>query len=382
MNISILGATGSIGMQTLDVIRTTLNDAKVTALSGNSNIERLSALANEFKPRLICVPDGDAALLLKERLRYPCDIVTGKDGKDGLLTCASQSEADVIVNALVGRAGLQPTLAAIDAGKNIALANKETLVTAGALVMDKAKEKGVRVTPIDSEHSAILQCLAGNEGNAVEKIILTASGGPFRKLSRDRIKSAAASDALRHPNWKMGRKITIDSATLMNKGLEVIEAMRLYDMPLEKIDVLVHPQSVVHSMVEFADGAVMAQLGVPDMRVPISYALTAPKRAANYYPKLNLLTQDTLTFEQPDTERFPCLKLAYIAAEKGGTLPAVMNYINEAAVNYYLQNKISFYGISDIIADAFASYTVRQVETVSDIEAAEAWAEDFFLTNI
>jgi 1-deoxy-D-xylulose-5-phosphate reductoisomerase len=378
MNIAILGATGSIGMQTLDVIRTALNDVKVTAMSGYSNIGRLASLANEFKPTLICVPDDVAALLLKERIRFTCDIVTGTDG---LLACASQSGADVVVNALVGRAGLLPTLAAINAAKNIALANKETLVMAGELVMKKAREKNVRIIPIDSEHSAIWQCLAGNEGNAVEKIMLTASGGPFRTLSRARIKTAAAADALRHPNWKMGRKITIDSATLMNKGLEVIEAMRLYDMPLNKIEVLVHPQSIVHSMVEFADGAVMAQLGVPDMRVPISYALTAPKREANYYPKLNLLTQNTLTFEQPDTERFPCLKLAYIAAEKGGTLPAVINYINEAAVNYYLQNKISFYGISDIIADAFASYTVTEADSVADIEAAEAWAEEFFRTN-
>jgi 1-deoxy-D-xylulose-5-phosphate reductoisomerase len=356
-----------------------LPEANVTALTGHSNIERLAALANEFKPALVCVPDGDAAQRLKERIRFTCDIVTGKDG---LLACAAQSGADIVVNALVGRAGLQPTLAAIDAGKNIALANKETLVTAGELVMKKAREKNVRIIPIDSEHSAIWQCLAGNEGNTVAKLILTASGGPFRKFSRERIKTAAVFDALRHPNWKMGRKITIDSATLMNKGLEVIEAMWLYDIPLDKIEVLVHPQSIVHSLVEYTDGAVMAQLGVPDMRVPISYALTAPKRAANYYPRLNLLTQNTLTFEQPDTGRFPCLKLAYIAAEKGGTLPAVMNYINEAAVSYYLQNKLSFYGISDIIADAFASYTVRQVETAADIEAAEAWAEDFFRTNI
>jgi 1-deoxy-D-xylulose-5-phosphate reductoisomerase len=379
MKISILGATGSIGMQTLDVIRRNIPGASVTALSAYSNIERLTALINEFKPALACVPDGEAALRLKDQLRVPCEIVTGADG---LNSCAAESGADTVVNALVGRAGLRPTFAAIEAGKNVALANKETLVTAGELVMAKAREKGVRIFPIDSEHSAIWQCLAGNEGNTVEKIIITASGGPFRSLPREQIKTALAADALRHPNWKMGRKITIDSATLMNKGLEVIEAMRLYSLPLKKIEVVVHPQSIIHSMVEFADGAVMAQMGVPDMRVPISYALTAPKRNPNHYPRLNFMTHNSLTFEQPDTKRFPCLKLAFIAAENGGTLPAVMNYINETAVHWYLQSKIGFYGISDIIADAFASYTVRQADSIEAIEEAEAWAEEFCRTNI
>jgi 1-deoxy-D-xylulose-5-phosphate reductoisomerase len=379
MNIAILGATGSIGMQTLDVIRRNIPDARVTALSAYSNIERLTALANEFKPALVWVPDGDAALRLKEQLRVACEIVTGNDG---LLACAAEESADMVVNALVGRAGLRPTLAAIEAGKDIALANKETLVTAGELVMKAARAKGVRIIPIDSEHSAIWQCLQGNENNPIEKIILTASGGPFRSLPREQIKTAAAADALRHPNWKMGRKITIDSATLMNKGLEVIEAMRLYDMPLKKIEVAVHPQSIIHSMVEFADGAVLAQMGIPDMRVPIAYALSAPKRIPNHYPRLNLFTQKNLTFEEPDTTRFPCLQLAYTAAEKGGTLPAVMNYVNESAVHYYLQNKINFYGISDIIADAFASYTVRQADSIEAIEEAEAWAEEYLRTNI
>jgi len=267
-------------------------------------------------------------------------------------------------------------LAAINAGKNIALANKETLVTAGELVMNLAREKGVRITPIDSEHSAIWQCLAGrgDDFTEVEKIILTASGGPFRTWQREKIAAATAEDALKHPNWDMGAKITIDSATLMNKGLELIEAMHLFNQPSEKIEILVHPQSIIHSMVQFCDGSVMAQAGLPDMRLPILYALSAPRRVKNTFPRIDFLQSD-LTFEPPKPENFPCLALAMHAAKVGGTLPAVMNWLNEWAVGQFLRGKIGFYDISEIISRAFDKYNVRKIESIDDIREAEAWAK-------
>jgi 1-deoxy-D-xylulose-5-phosphate reductoisomerase len=375
MDIALLGATGSIGLQTLDVIRTCLPEARVRVLTGNRNIEKLAALVDEFKPDMVWVPDGTAAGGLTDLISVSCEVLTGPKG---LTACAAESPASVVVNALVGRAGLAPTLAAIRAGKNIALANKETLVTAGALVMEAARESGIRLTPIDSEHSAILQCLQGNDGNTVFKVYLTASGGPFREWPKERITKATADDALKHPNWDMGRKITIDSATLMNKGLEVIEAMWLFGTPLEDIQVLIHPQSVIHSMVRFTDGAVMAQMGTPDMRVPILYALTGPKRVKNDFPALDFLKQPSLTFSEPDTERFPCLRLALHAAKTGGTLPAVLNTVNELAVGAFLENKITFYGIPALIEGAFGSYTVRQAQTIQDIWDAEDWAEEYF----
>ena len=457
MNIAILGATGSIGTQTLDVVRTCLPEAQMRVLTGYGNIPMLAALAEEFRPELVWVPDGDTADTLSEMLRpkcVKCEILTGDDG---LIACAEYDSADVVVNALVGKAGLAPTLAAIEAGKDIALANKESLVTAGGLIMGLAREKGVRIVPIDSEHSAILQCLQGNmptengfaekrlnnkhvgnddkerevcsgllryahnDGGAdpsfrgakrrnnpaitndvscvhcgdlvnalhsplaprpLEKIILTASGGPFRTWSKERIAKSTAADALRHPNWAMGPKITIDSATLMNKGLELIEAIWLFNQPLSNVEILVHPQSIIHSMVQFIDGAVMAQLGPPDMRLPILYALAGPARIANDYPRLDFLTAGDLTFEPPDTERFPCLALAQHAAKMGGTLPAVMNAINEWAVGEFLADKIGFYDISELIAEAFGTYTVRQVKGLSDIREAEDWADGFIKMRI
>ena len=374
MKIAILGATGSIGVQALDVIRNTLTEATVTALTGYSNIEALAKLVDEFKPKMACVPDAKAARALQQLIAAPCEILTGAAG---LETCAAHSGADVVVNALVGQAGLMPTLAAIHAGKDIALANKETLVTAGALIMGLAREKGVAITPIDSEHSAIWQCLQGNRERDIEKIILTASGGPFRTWEKDRIKKATAKDALRHPNWDMGAKITIDSATLMNKGLELIEAMWLFNQPVENIDVLVHPQSIIHSMVQYIDGSVMAQLGVPDMRLPILYALCGPKRVKTPYPRLDFLTCGNLTFEAPDMAHFPCLALAICAAKTGGTLPAVMNTVNEWAVGQFLQGKINFYDIPGLISSAFGAYTVKPLETPGDILAAEEWSRAF-----
>jgi 1-deoxy-D-xylulose-5-phosphate reductoisomerase len=378
VKIAILGATGSIGTQTLDVVRSALPHAQIEVLTGNKNIQTLAKLINEFKPKMAWVPSNNSANQLAALISVPCEIFSGERG---LEICAAENDADVVVNALVGRAGLKPTMAAINASKNIALANKETLVTAGGLIMKLAREKNIRVTPIDSEHSAIWQCLQGNQENEIEKIILTASGGPFRVWDKEKIACATAKDALRHPNWNMGHKITIDSATLMNKGLELIEAMWLFNLPAEKIEVLVHPQSIIHSMVQYTDGSVMAQLGPPDMRLPILYALSAPKRIKTKFPRLNFLTCGNLTFEPPDAERFPCLSLAIRAAETGGTLPAVMNAINEWAVEQFLRGKIKFYEISDLIEQAFGTYTVKPVNSINDIIEAEMWANEFTLTR-
>ena len=392
MNIAILGATGSIGTQTLDVVRTCLPEAKVKVLTGYGKLAALAEAVAEFRPEIAWVPDGAAAGSLSEILKHKgvaCEILTGEDG---LIACAVLDGVDVVVNALVGKAGLGPTLAAIKAGKDIALANKESLVTAGGLIMSLAREHGVRVVPIDSEHSAILQCVEGSGQRLsdgflgkndigkecfIEKIILTASGGPFRTWPKERIEKATAADALRHPNWSMGPKITIDSATLMNKGLELIEAMWLFDQPLDKVEILVHPQSIIHSMVQFIDGSVLAQLGLPDMRLPIVYALAGPARVANDFPRLDFLTAGSLTFEAPDCTHFPCLELAKHAASIGGTLPTVMHTINEWAVGQYLQDKIGFYSISALIAEALGSYNVKPVTCLADIREAEDWAMEF-----
>jgi len=379
MKIALLGATGSIGTQTLDVVRSTLPQAQVQVLTGHRNIQTLAALVNEFKPKMVCVPDSAAAIKLKSLINIPCEILTGEDG---LITCAAESDADIVVNALVGRVGLAPTLAAISAGKDVALANKETLVTAGSLIMNTARTNGVRITPIDSEHSAIWQCLQGNENNEIEKIILTASGGPFRTWEKDKIATVTAKDALRHPNWNMGAKITIDSATLMNKGLELIEAMWLFEKSPEQIDVVIHPQSIIHSMVQFTDGSVISQMGLPDMRLPILYALSAPKRVKTDFPRLDFLTCGSLTFEPPDMEKFPCLSLAIHAAKTGGTLPAVMNTINEWAVGEFLQDKCRFYDISKLIEQAFEAYTVKPLHSAADVIEAEEWANEFIKTRI
>ena len=374
MKIAVLGATGSIGTQTLDVVRTVLPDTQVEVLTGHRNIQALAGLVNEFKPKFACVPDSDSAMQLHSIISVRCRILVGSDE---LVKCVAQCNADIVVNALVGQTGLAPTLAAINAGKHIALANKETLVTAGSLIMKLAREKDVRITPIDSEHSAIWQCMQGNEHNEIEKIILTASGGPFRTWEREQIAAATAVDALRHPNWSMGPKITIDSATLMNKGLELIEAMWLFSQPVENIQVLIHPQSIIHSMVQYTDGSVMAQLGLPDMRLPILYALSAPSRVKTSYPRLDFLTCGNLTFEPSDTSRFPCLALAIHAAKTGGTLPAVMNTINEWAVGQFLQEKIRFYDISELIAQAFGAYTLKPLTSIDDVIEAESWAMEF-----
>ena len=369
-----MGSTGSIGTQTLEVVEN-LGDIRVAALTGNQNIDLLEQQARKFRPEFVAVMQEDKAETLRGRLadtdvRVLC-------GMEGLLAAATCDGVDTVVTSVVGNIGLKPTFAAIEAGKNIALANKETLVSAGQLVMDAARRHGSRIYPVDSEHSAIFQSLQGNEGNAIARILLTASGGPFRGKKREELQHITAADALKHPNWSMGRKITIDSATLMNKGLEVMEAKWLFGVEVEQIEVLIHPQSIVHSAVEYEDGAIIAQLGEPDMRVPIQYALTYPKRVKNPFPRIDFAQRSTLTFEQPDTETFRCLALAYRALHTGGTLPAVLNGANEIAVERFLQGELSFLEIPALIERTMDAYTVKYEYTLEDLLEADAWARAF-----
>lgn len=372
--ISILGSTGSIGTQTLEVVEV-LGDIQVGAISGNHNIKLLEEQARKFRPRLVSVMDEDNAKELKSRLAdTDCKVVAGMDG---LVEAATLVEADTVVTSIVGNVGLRPTFEAISAGKNIALANKETLVSAGQLVMDLAKKKGISIYPVDSEHSAIFQSLQGNKDNKIRRILLTASGGPFRGKTLDELKSVTAADALCHPNWSMGKKITIDSATLMNKGLEVMEAKWLFGVDTDQIEVLVHPQSIIHSAVEYEDGAIMAQLGEPDMRVPIQYALTYPKRVANPFPKIDFAKRAQLTFDHPDMDAFRCLALAYKALKIGGTMPTVLNGANEIAVAKFLSGKIGFLDIPALIEKTMEAYTVKENYTLEDLLEADAWARAY-----
>lgn len=372
--ISILGSTGSIGTQTLEVVEV-LGDIQVGAISGNHNIKLLEEQARKFCPRLVSVMDEDNAKELKSRLADTnCKVVAGMDG---LVEAATLAEADTIVTSVVGNVGLRPTFEAISAGKNIALANKETLVSAGQLVMDLAKKKGISIYPVDSEHSAIFQSLQGNKDNKIRRILLTASGGPFRGKTLDELKNVTAADALCHPNWSMGKKITIDSATLMNKGLEVMEAKWLFGVDTDQIEVLVHPQSIIHSAVEYEDGAIMAQLGEPDMRVPIQYALTYPKRVANPFPKIDFAKRAQLTFDHSDMDTFRCLALAYKALKIGGTMPTVLNSANEIAVAKFLSGKIGFLDIPALIEKTMEAYTVKENYTLEDLLEADAWARAY-----
>ena len=347
--VSILGSTGSIGRQTLDIIDNL--GLPVAALTAGSNAERMAEQCRKYCPKLAVMSTEAAANQLKEKIAdLPTQILWGEEG---LIAAATIPDADCIITAVVGMVGLKPTLAAIRAHKRIGLANKETLVCAGQLVMAEAKKYNAEIIPVDSEHSAIFQCLMGCDNSAeVKRILLTCSGGPFYGKSKEELGVVTKADALKHPNWKMGAKITIDCATLMNKGLEVIEAMRLYDLPLEQVDVLIHRQSIVHSMVEFTDGAVMAQLGAPDMRLPIQLAMTYPERSATPVDFLDLTTSGALTFAHPDMEAFPCLKLARDCAAKGGTACPAMNGANEEAVALFLDDKIGFYDIYDLVSRA------------------------------
>lgn len=371
--LSILGSTGSIGRQTLKVAEAC--GYKVAALTVNRSVELAEAQAREFRPKLLAAVDESAAADLRVRLA-DTDIKV-LSGQAGLLEAASLPEADTVVTAIVGVAGLRPTLAAIDCGKRIALANKETLVCAGELVMARAKEKGAEIVPVDSEHSAIFQCLQGcKDRGEVRRLIITASGGPFYGKSCKELSLVTKEQALRHPNWTMGAKITIDSATLMNKGLEFIEAMRLYAMPPERIQVVVHRESIVHSLVEFEDGAVLAQLGSADMCLPIQYALTWPERMPGPAKPLDLLSCPPLTFQRPDPDTFRCLGLALECAEKGGTSTAVLNGANEAAVGLFLEDKISFLDIPRLVEGALDRAPVLDAPGLDDIFEADRAARE------
>lgn len=372
--IAILGSTGSIGTQTLDIVREQGN-IKVTALAAGSNIGLLEKQIREFQPKLAAVWDEKHAQELRTRIRdLDVDVYSGMEG---LIVVSTEEEAEILVTAIVGMLGLRPTVAAIKAGKNIALANKETLVTAGHLIMPLAKECDVSILPVDSEHSAIFQSLNGEEGNRIAKILLTASGGPFRGKKRQELMNMQVEDALKHPNWSMGRKITIDSATLVNKGLEVMEAKWLFDVEPEQIQVVVHPQSVIHSMVEYEDGAVIAQLGTPDMRLPIQYALYYPKRRPLSGKRLDFYELSNLTFEKPDTETFEGLSLAMEAMKQGGNMPTVFNAANERAVALFLDRKIGFLEITEIIAESMNQVKYREQPSLEEILDTEQATYEF-----
>lgn len=375
--LSILGSTGSIGTQALEVVQN-LEELKIVVLTGNENIDLLEKQARQFRPDFVAVMNRQKAEVLKGRLADTGIFV--ESGMDGLVKAATYEKADTVLTSVVGNVGLKPTFAAISAGKTIALANKETLVSAGQLVMDLAKQKNVSIYPVDSEHSAIFQALQGNQDNPIRRIFLTASGGPFRGKKREELGHISAAEALQHPNWSMGKKITIDSATLMNKGLEVMEAKWLFGVETDQIEVLIHPQSIVHSAVEYEDGAVIAQMGEADMRVPIQYALTYPKRVKNPFPKIDFTRHGSLTFEKPDLETFRCLSLAYQALEVGGTLPAVMNGANEVAVARFLQGDISFLQIPLLIERVMGAYTVKYEYTLEELLEADAWAKAYAKT--
>ena len=362
--VSILGSTGSIGRQSLDIVKH-LN-IRVAALTAGTSVERMAQQCREFQPELAVMATEESAVALKAMIHDLAIRVSW--GEAGLIEAATMDSADCVITAVVGMLGLKPTLAAIRAGKRIGLANKETLVCAGELVMAEARAYGVEIVPVDSEHSAIFQCLMGaGEKREIKRLILTCSGGPFFGKSREELKHMTKDDALRHPNWAMGPKITVDSATLMNKGLEVIEAMRLYNMPLEQVDVVIHRQSIIHSMVEFVDGAVMAQLGVPDLRLPIQLAMTYPERKECVAAPLDLLTCGALTFAAPDLEAFPCLKLAMDCAKRSGNACAAMNGANEEAVALFLADKIGFYDIYDLVSKAVDAVPFIQEPTLEDI---------------
>ncbi len=373
--ISVLGSTGSIGTQTLSVISEN-PDLEVVALAAKSNTELLEKQIRRFHPLIVCVYDDERARDLRERVRdLPVKITSGMDG---LTEAAAIPEAQMTVTALVGMIGIRPTIAAIEAHKDIALANKETLVTAGHLIMPLAKENGVSIIPVDSEHSAIFQCMRGEDERTVRKILLTASGGPFRGFTREQLADVTPAQALKNPNWNMGKKVTVDSATLVNKGLEIMEAGWLFNVDIDRIQVILQPQSVIHSMVEYDDGAVMAQLAVPDMKLPIQYALTYPeRRVLKGGQQLDLTAMGSLTFEAPDTETFPALTLARRAGKRGGTLPAVFNAADECAVERFLHGKISFPDICDIIGEAMSACRVKDDPSLEQILEAQRETEEF-----
>ena len=372
-NIAILGSTGSIGRSSLEVIAACPDRFRLTYLTGHRNIELLQEQVRRFKPRAVVVREESNAALVRERLNGETEVLSGEKG---LQEVVSRDDVDIVISSLVGFAGLKPTIWALEAGKDVALANKETLVTGGEVIMRKVRKNRVRLLPVDSEHSAILQCLQGEKPENVERLILTASGGPFLHLDKKKFSTITRAQALAHPTWKMGSKITIDSATLMNKGLEVIEAHWLFGLPAEKIDVVVHPQSVIHSMVEFVDGSIKAQLGVPDMKIPIQYALTYPERRAASYGKVDFAALGQMTFFEPDRKKFRCLGLAYEALRAGGTAPAVLNAANEVAVGLFLEGRLRFSSIPVLIEKALCQHKPVHHPRLEDIVRADKETRD------
>jgi 1-deoxy-D-xylulose-5-phosphate reductoisomerase len=378
--LAILGATGSIGCSTLEIVDAYPDRFRVVSLTGNRNLRRLLEQIRRYRPRHVAVGNAADAAWLKAELGSAAPELSY--GEEGLIHCATVAGVDLVVSAIVGAAGLVPTMAAINSGKDIALANKETLVAAGPLVMAAVKKQGVRLYPVDSEHSAIFQSLQGQQENSVRRVILTASGGPFRDSSLDELQQVTRKQALAHPNWEMGPKITIDSATMMNKGLEVIEASWLFDLDADRIAVHIHPQSIVHSMVEYLDGSVIAQLGVPDMKGPIAYAMAYPERLELPLPPLDLCQLGQLTFSEPDAERFACLQLAYRALRLGGTAPAVLNAANEVAVEAFLNERISFLMIPQLISSVLDQHRVGELHNLDDALAADRWGREQTLQMI
>jgi 1-deoxy-D-xylulose-5-phosphate reductoisomerase len=367
-NIAILGSTGSIGRSSLEVIATHPDRFRLTYLTGHRNIELLQEQIRRFKPRAVVVREEGNAALLRRHINGKTEVLAGEEGLEEIV---GRDDVDVVISSLVGFAGLKPTLWALDAGKDVALANKETLVTGGEIIMKKVRKNRVRLLPVDSEHSAILQCLQGENPDSVARLILTASGGPFLHLDKKKFSTITRAQALAHPTWKMGSKVTIDSATLMNKGLEVIEAYWLFGLAAEKIDVVVHPQSIIHSMVEFVDGSIKAQLGVPDMKIPIQYALTYPERFTASYGNVDFAAVGQMTFFEPDREKFRCLGLAYQALRAGGTAPAVLNAANEVAVGLFLDGKLPFSSIPDVIEQALRRHKPAHHMRLEDIIRAD-----------
>ena len=373
-NITILGSTGSIGVSTLEIVAAHPDRFRVVAMSAGKNLELFARQIRMFAPRIAVVASNDDVARLKEMCSGLDVFITG--GVEGLIAAATADETEMVVAAIVGAAGLVPTAAAIRAGKDIALANKETLVTAGHLFMNMVEEYGVRLYPVDSEHSAVFQSIEGHRSTDIEKIILTASGGPFLNTPVDQLKKVSVRDALNHPNWSMGKKITIDSATMMNKGLEVLEARWLFDTPVEKIEVNIHPQSIIHSMVEYIDGCVIAQLGTPDMKAPIAYALSYPERVSTGVKPLDLTAFSGLTFFKPDMDKFPCLGLAYRAINAGESMPAVMNAANEIAVDEFLNGRIGFVQIAETIDRTMNAHSAYNLESIDEVLKADLWSRE------
>lgn len=373
-NISILGSTGSIGENTLRVIDNLNEEFNVKYLSAYKNVETLLKQVEKYSPEAVGVVDNDAANEVSSALNGQVEVLSGRNG---LLELAERDDVEIVLNGLVGSSGMEPTLKAISAGKDVALSNKESLVMAGAIIEQEKEKTGAKILPVDSEHSAIWQCLTGEEMEDVNKIILTGSGGPFRTRELSTFDQIQPQQALTHPNWDMGNKITIDSATMMNKGLEVIETHWLFGMEVDDIEIIVHPQSIIHSMVEFADRSVKAQLGIPDMKIPIQYALTYPRHSKAHWEDLDLVKTGTLTFEKPDLDRFPCIQLAYDALRSGGSYPAVLNVANEQSVYRFLDNEIKFTAIPIIIEKACNDHDFIQDPTLDDLLELEQWTVDY-----